>query len=110
MHKSKLARKHKVSPSSIGMYEQGRREPNNHTLSKICKELNATGDYMLDLENNHAKSNDVLEIFEEFMNYIEKEKNIMLDGKPIAQEEKQKITNALRVALAVSIHDSKNKK
>lgn len=107
---AELAEKIKVSPSSIGMYEQGRREPNNHTLSKICKELDAEGDYVLDLQNDKIKSKDVIEMLEEFMRYIETEKNIMLCGKPIEEEQKKKITNALRVAVAVAIHDSIQKK
>ena len=38
------------------------------------------------------------------------EENIMLCGKPIEEEQKKKITNALRVAVAVAIHDGIQKK
>ena len=86
------------------------KEEENHTLSKICKELDAEGDYVLDLQNDKIKSKDVIEMLEEFMRYIETEENIMLCGKPIGEEQKKKITNALRVAVAVAIHDGIQKK
>ena len=107
---AQLARKLKVSPSSIGMYEQGRREPNSETLSKMCKELNATGDYILNLEEDETQAKDVCAILDQFAKYIETRKNIMLNGKPIKDEDKKKISNALRVATAVALSESKNNK
>lgn len=38
-----------VSASSIGMYEQGRREPDNKTLVKIAAFFSVTTDYLLGL-------------------------------------------------------------
>ena len=107
---AQLARKLKVSPSSIGMYEQGRREPNNKILSKICRELNATGDYILNLEEDESQAKDVCLMLEQFAKYIETRENIMLNGKPIQDEDKKKISNALRVATAVALSENKNKK
>ena len=102
----KLASKLGVSASSIGMYEQGRRKLDSETLPKICKELNTSSDYVLGLEEDRVRSKDVRIMLEEFARYIEKEKNIMLGGKPIKDEQKKSITNALKVALAVALHDS----
>lgn len=36
-----------VSPSAIGMYEQGRREPDGETLVKLAAALGATTDFLL---------------------------------------------------------------
>ena len=47
---AQLADKLKISASAVGMYEQGRREPDNQTLAKICRILDARGDYVLDLD------------------------------------------------------------
>ena len=46
----KLARNIGVSASTIGMYEQNRREPDLETLKKIAKILNTSLDYLLNLE------------------------------------------------------------
>ena len=106
---AELAQKIKVSPSCIGMYEQGRREPKSHVLSQICKELDATGDYILDLEESMNKSLEVCAIVEEFTKFIETEENIMLNGRPINTEDKKKISNALKIATAVALADTTKK-
>ena len=48
-----LAAKIHVSPSAIGMYEQGRREPSTSILALIARELQVSTDYLLNtgLEN-----------------------------------------------------------
>ena len=106
---AELAQKIKVSPSCIGMYEQGRREPKSHVLSQICKELDATGDYILDLEESMNKSLEVCAIVEEFTKFIETEENIMLNGRPINTEDKKKISNALKISTAVALADTTKK-
>lgn len=37
-----------ISASTIGMYEQNRREPDNNTLKKIANYFNVSTDYLLD--------------------------------------------------------------
>ena len=49
---AQLANKLKVSASTIGMYEQGRREPDNYIFTKICQELRVSGDYLLNIKSN----------------------------------------------------------
>lgn len=48
---AQLADKLNISSSTIGMYEQGRREPDNDTLTKLCAELNTSVDYLLGIKN-----------------------------------------------------------
>ena len=47
LSQAELARRVKVSPSAMGMYEQGRREPSGETLVAIARELKVTTDYLL---------------------------------------------------------------
>ena len=44
MSQSELAKRLKVSPSAVGMYEQGRREPSADMLLAIARTLNVTVD------------------------------------------------------------------
>ena len=44
---AELSKALQVSASSIGMYEQGRREPDNETLGRIANFFNVTTDYLL---------------------------------------------------------------
>lgn len=42
-----LARRLQVSPSAVGMYEQGRREPSAELLVRLSRELGVSVDYLL---------------------------------------------------------------
>ena len=50
---SELSRKMKVSPSTVGMWEQGRREPDYENLKQLARYFNVSIDYLLD--NEEAK-------------------------------------------------------
>lgn len=102
---AQLADKLEVSPSAVGMYEQGRREPDNHTLSKICQILDSNGDYLLDLEQDGAQKNEIYSVISNFIENLEKQNNLMFNGEPINPTEKKKITSALKVATAVTLSD-----
>ncbi len=107
---AQLAQRLNVSPSSIGMYEQGRREPKNSILVRICKELNASGDYILDINNDNKENNlnfdDVNSIVTEFIDFIKTKKYVMINGVPVDEINKKKIATALKVAIAVALSDS----
>ena len=47
MNQAELAQKLQVSPSAIGMYEQGRREPSADTLVALSEIFGVTTDYLL---------------------------------------------------------------
>lgn len=42
-----------IAPSTIGMYEQERREPDNYTLKKIANYFKVSIDYLLDNDNDN---------------------------------------------------------
>lgn len=47
LSQAELAARLQVSPSALGMYEQGRREPSMEILVKLSRELGVTTDYLL---------------------------------------------------------------
>lgn len=47
LSQAELARRLGISPSAMGMYEQGRREPSGTTLVALARELQVTTDYLL---------------------------------------------------------------
>lgn len=47
LSQGELARRLQVSPSAIGMYEQGRREPSSEILVALARTLGVTVDYLL---------------------------------------------------------------
>ena len=47
MSQAELAHRLQVSPSTVGMYEQGRREPSGETLVSLAALFGVTTDYLL---------------------------------------------------------------
>lgn len=47
LSQAELAKRLQVSPSAMGMYEQGRREPSAEILVAISRELDVSTDYLL---------------------------------------------------------------
>ena len=53
---SQLAEELNISPSAIGMYEQGRRKPSYELLEEICDYFNVDMDYLMgrsDIKNRY---------------------------------------------------------
>ncbi len=47
LSQAELARRLRISPSAMGMYEQGRREPSLQTLVSLSRELSVSTDFLL---------------------------------------------------------------
>lgn len=102
-----MANKLNVSPSAIGMYEQGRRKPDSDMLKKICKAFNVSMDYLLDIVvegSNEQKS--VYDFIDEITYTLRAQKGLMFNGKPITQKDKEKIVQAIKLATAIAVSSS----
>lgn len=49
----------KISTSTIGMYEQNRREPDNNTLKKIANYFEVSTDYLLDNTSKQSEEEEI---------------------------------------------------
>lgn len=108
MTQAELAKKLKIANSTIGMYEQGRRRPDNATLSQLCQILDVSGDYMLNLSDDPefaSEKSDVYDIISNFIECLEKQDNLMFNGQPINSKEKEKIISALKTATTLTMSD-----
>lgn len=56
-----VANKLGVSPSTIGMYEQGRSQPDTEMLTKIANLFGVTTDYLLDHDDTSTSLNNATE-------------------------------------------------
>lgn len=103
---SKLGQKIGVSPSAIGMYEQGYREPDNHTLLKICDLFDVSTDYLINSKLkcsiffNPDEEHDFNDIINLFIRNLLKQKNIVYQGQKLEQQDLQKIAEAIKMAVA----------
>ncbi len=99
-----MASKLNVSPSAIGMYEQGRRMPDSDMLKKICMVFNVSMDYLFDVVlNNDEDHKSVDDFIDEITYTLKKQKGLMFNGRPITQEDKEKIVQAIKLATAIAI-------
>lgn len=113
---SQLAKELNISPSAIGMYEQGRRKPSYELLENICDYFNVDMDYLMgrsDIKNryqaglkydwedkNEEKENNIFsKLTDEELAKLEKFKNMstvmfMNEGNDISDEDKETLATA----------------
>lgn len=102
-----MADKLEVSPSAIGMYEQGRRKPDSDMLKKICQMFNVSVDYLLDVSvNSEAEEKSVTDFIDEITYTLRAQKGLMFNGKPITARDKEKIAQAIKLATAIAVSSS----
>ncbi len=112
MTQSELAKRLGISGSAVGMYEQGRREPDNKTLLKLCSVFGITTDYLLgNTEPAEAGGREVSDVFDEFTRMLSSQQCLMFDGEPLNDDDKSKIVDAIKVVAAVITqqHNSKHR-
>ncbi len=60
LSQNQLAQKLNISPSAMGMYEQGRREPSGETLVALARELQVSTDFLLTGRTASPDEQDIL--------------------------------------------------
>ena len=90
---SELAKQLGGSTSTIGMYEQGRREPDHKTLLIICKLFGISTDYLLGSEKTIAssESNDFNAIIDGFERTLLEQEGLMFNGVMLERDDVKKL-------------------
>ncbi len=107
---AELAARLELSPSTIGMYEQDRREPDSHTLNRLCEIFGVSGDYFIG-NSGHWQTNGTMEVsdvFDEFTRRLTVQEGLMFDGVPLNSEDRRKIIDAIQVVAAIAKQQHKN--
>ena len=88
-----------ISSSGVGMYEQGRREPDAAMLMRICSVLSVNADYLLgDGCCRELREPIRLEdIISDMREVLLRQKALMFHGKPVDAEGTQQIIDALEL-------------
>ncbi len=95
-----------VSPSAVGMYEQGRRKPDSNMIVKLCEVFSVSSDSLLGVIE---PSREAVDIIQEMSNRIRTDSSVLLDGVPISVEDREALLNAIEVATKVML-SKKSKK
>lgn len=85
-----LGTKLNISASTIGMYEQNRREPDNDTLKKIASYFKVSTDYLLDNENLDIRKEEEMKE-KELLKEVLKKYGFMNDNEDLTDEELKKL-------------------
>lgn len=104
---AQLAEKLSLSPSTIGMYEQGRRLPDIETLQKIAEFFGVSLEFFLIKEDNNKnnqkyfeKQKDVARIIEDLLVELENSKEIIVfNGEILNDHTKNYLKELLTIAL-----------
>ena len=84
-----LGDKLNISASTIGMYEQDRRDPDFETLKKIANFFNVSTDYLLDNTNNNNIDEELKE--KEALKNMLKKAGFMSGDEDLTDEELKKL-------------------
>ncbi len=100
MSQAQLAHEIGVSPSAIGMYEQGRREPDHETLGKLCAVFHVSSDFLLG-SGGESQQHDLDEIIESVREAILQPEGLMFNGVLLDPADSEKIIDAIRLGIGI---------
>lgn len=104
---SELGRELGISPSTVGMYEQGRRVPDVPILKKMSAFFNVSIDYLLENVNH-----DVPMKMPKDLNKFLQQSEIIFDGDTynLTDEDRDLVMKSLEVAFSAAKRANKRKK
>ena len=79
-----LAKKLEVSPSAVGMYEQGRREPSNGVLLRLSELFGVTVDYLLTGKPENPGTQAIETVLDQMQDQLSGRKNRPLSRQELA--------------------------
>ena len=100
-----------VSSSSVGMYEQNRRMPDQATLASMCNIFNVSADYLLGYTRENTTQNiEVNNVINDFINTLVNQQGLMFNGTPLSDADKKKLADAIKIAAMLSAPQNDTKK
>ena len=96
-----------ISSSSVGMYEQGRREPDISLINKICEVFSVTSDYLLGM-TAMPSSVDVGQILGDMKARMMTSEGLMFNGVPLSEDDVSKLMDAIELSTAIVLNKKKN--
>lgn len=100
---AELARRLGISASAVGMYEQGRREPDSELLARLARMFHVSTDVLLGIREEPQAQQEVNTVIDRFTNILKNQQGLMFNGAPLSEADREKIVNAIRVAAAIAI-------
>lgn len=91
-----------ISTSAVGMYEQGRREPDQKLLMKMAETFEVSLDRLLGTLDNEVEIDDMVE---SVINKLITEYTLTRNGKKLSPIDVSNVVNAIKVGVEVATKD-----
>ena len=101
---SELAKELGISTSAVGMYEQGRREPDNRLLKKISELFSVSTDYLLSYEDDGPC--EIKTALSDMKKRLESTGGLMFNGTPLSDGDTEKLFDAMLLAANIMFKDN----
>ncbi len=98
----------KISPSAVGMYEQGRREPDFETVQRICDLYGVTPNYLVSDSDELARL-EVGDLIAELRRRIKTAEGVTFDGAVLSDEDAEKVFDAMLLAAKLTLEHRSEK-
>jgi len=100
---AQLASLLEISTSAVGMYEQGRREPDNTLLKRICAIFEVSTDYLL---GHDEGPREVEKALDDMRSRLKETGGLMFKGNLLNEEDTEKLFDAMYLAAKIMLKDS----
>ena len=102
-----------VAESTVSLYENGKRQPDYDTLSKIADFFGVSTDYLLGRETKtvltRRDEKEIKTIIDDTVNQLLEQDGLMFDGKPAADEDVQRLIMAMQMGMEMIKKENKEK-
>ncbi len=109
LNQKELGKKIGISASTVGMYEQGRREPDHSILLKLAEFFGVSTDYLLSGERNENLNYLQREqLSNEIFCNLAKQNALMFKEENMSEEDLNKLSDAIRRAVDIAVSKSED--
>lgn len=101
---AQLAQRLGISASAVGMYEQGRREPDSKMLRQLAQFFGVSMEYLMGEDTSlSGESVEFVEFIDRMKQELIRQKGLMFNGVPLSEQDIEEIMSAVEVGAAVVI-------
>jgi transcriptional regulator with XRE-family HTH domain len=95
MTQAELARELDISASSIGMYEQGRREPDKEMFLRLSRYFGVPVEYLMDDSVQLDEPMEVKDFIEKVRRELLEREGLLVNGVPLSRSDIEEIMQAI---------------
>ncbi len=101
MTQAQLAEQLGLSASAVGMYEQGRREPDLSVILQLCQIFQVPADLLLNEAAPPQESLEIKDVMQDIQDRLLATQELTLDGVPMSIDDIHRLIHAIEVSTAV---------